>query len=79
MMRPHTTDKPEQRARRVQPSGRPAGAPSGLDAQRSVCKGQTQAKRTATEQPFQTPNHNLIPTKTGPTIGVHLSCMVTPL
>ena len=72
-MRRETTEQQEWRAHRVQPSGRPFGAPSGLDAQKSVCERQPQAKRTATEQPFQTPNHNLIPTKTGPTIGVHFT------
>ena len=72
-MRPETKEKQAWRARRVQPSGRPCGALSGLDAQRSVCERPQQAKRTANEQPFRTPNHNLIPTKSGPTVGVHLS------
>ena len=65
------TEKQERRAPRVQSSGRPCGAPSGLDAERSVCERPSQAKRTTIEKPFQTPNHNLIPTKTGPTFGVH--------
>lgn len=68
-MRQEATAKQE---RRVQPSGRPCGAPSGLDAKRSLCERPPQAKSTTLEEPFQTPNHNLIPTQSGPTIGVHL-------
>ena len=68
-MRQEATEKQE---RRVQHSGRPCGAPSVLDAKRSVCERPPQAKSTTLEEPFQTPNHNLIPTKSGPTIGVHL-------
>ena len=72
------TEKHERRAPRVQSSGRPCGAPSGLDAERSVCERPSQAKRTTIEKPFQTPNHNLIPTKTGPTFGVHFSLFPAP-
>jgi len=72
-MRQEATGKHEWRTRRVQSSGRPCGAPCGLDAGRSVCERAPQAKRTAIEKPFQTPNHNLIPPKNGPTIGVHFN------
>ena len=72
-MRQETREKQEWRARRVQPFGRPCGAPSGLDAGRTFCERQQQAKSTTEKQPFQTPDHNLTLTKSGPTIGVHLS------
>jgi hypothetical protein len=71
-MRRETTENQEWRALRVQPSGRPCGAPSGLDAGRSLCERQGQSKSTTNKQPFQTPDHNLTLTKSGPTYGVHL-------
>ena len=60
------------RALRVQPSGRPLRG--SLRAGRAEVRLRASAtdKNTTDKQPFQTPKHNLIPTKIGPTYGVHL-------
>lgn len=62
---------PEPRRVRVQPSGRPYGAPSGLDADGWFPHTDI-IDKTSTRNPFlQTPNHNLISGKNGPMIGDH--------
>jgi hypothetical protein len=60
-------------ARCVQSSGRPSGAPSGLDAATPLHHPLTTNYSPLPEPIFQTPNHNLIPGKTGPAFGVHFT------
>jgi len=62
-------------ARRVQPSGRPFGAPYGLDAPAGVWDRQKTGGTAAFEKLFQTSKHNLIWPEIGPTLGDHFKAM----
>ena len=61
----------KRRARHVQPSGRPSGAPSRLDVATPLCERHESANAAVDEHQFQTRKHNLDSTKTGPAIGGH--------
>jgi len=61
----------EAGARRVQPSGRPSGAPYGLDAPAGLWERLASAGTGGFERLFQTPKHNLIRPEIGPTVGDH--------
>ena len=63
----------ERRARRVQPSGRPSGAPSRLDAAKLAWDPPHTREGTDFADQLQTPSHNLIPAKSGPKVGVHFN------
>jgi transcriptional regulator with XRE-family HTH domain len=63
----------EAGARRVQPSGRPSGAPYGLDAPAGLWERLCSAGTGGFERLFQTPKHNLIRPEIGPTIGNHFT------
>ena len=58
-------------ARRVQPSGRPSGAPYGLDAPAGLWERLGSAGTGGFARLFQTPEHNLIRPEIGPTVGDH--------
>ena len=61
----------EVAARRVQPSGRPSGAPYELDAPAGLWERLCSAGTGGFERLFQTPKHNLIRPEIGPTVGDH--------
>lgn len=63
----------ESGARRVQPSGRPSGAPYGLDAPAGLWERLGSGGTGGFERLFQTPEHNLIRPEIGPTVGDHFS------
>ena len=70
---------PEPRRVSVQPSARPSGAPSRLDADGWFPYDRTTAKTSTRHLILQTQNHNLIPRKIGPTIGDHFMDLVSDL
>mgnify|MGYP000508561093 CR=1 FL=1 len=66
-----TMSSRNRRASRVQPSGRPSGAPYGLDAAESFCDAGAGKEKSLQKNQFQTPEYNLNSGFSGPTIGVH--------
>jgi hypothetical protein len=63
----------EAGARRVQPSGRPSGAPYELDAPAGLWERLCSVGTGGFERLFQTPKHNLIRPEIGPTVGDHFT------
>lgn len=57
---------------RVQPSGRPSGAPYRLDAEGRMWEANKHSKYGNKQDSIQTRNHNLKTQVFGPTIGDHL-------
>ena len=64
-------------ARRVQPSGRPYGSPFGLDAPECLWHSCFGSRKSLKIESIQTPNHNLISSVFGLTLGDHFKCRAT--
>jgi len=60
-----------ERMGRVQPFGRPYGAPCGLDAPHALWERQTRHENEDISGDFQTPDHNINRPEIGPMIGDH--------
>ena len=69
--------KPIRSACCVHPCSRPSGAPFGMDAASPSCQPSEARTERVIEHPFQTPEHNLIPGKSGPKVGVHFILQIS--